>query len=1342
MSFTNSFTVHTDSEQGSDSEIKQERPLAIELMRRLSVAQKQRRSSVTKQNNLSPVKHKEMEQSFYQQEGEPSSTEEEKRHPMMQEWRQSPSGNEEEKRLPMMQEWRQSPSGTEEAKRLPMMQEWRQSPLDTDQEKRLSVTEINSFSVSAQEHRQSLSRQERIPSLKDWARTPSLTEQARRMSITVQDENVFVFKDLQPKESLGDHDDVMTFTPPLLWHLELESDTETLVERTHYFTHKHENIYRGLLRCLLHPLGSTKSTLGLRTGDLIDYLKEVFDVDRDDHEYFIREEVLNKPGHLQVNVGIIEASGLPISGTSDETPELYCLSSVIHPSRSSLKANRSPLSSPWISPKNSPNISPSTSPKLVSTFRQGSSIDQLIHRTQAIKSLQPKWNDEFQIELEDYLTDEIHIYVCNQDHNKLEPEGKHHHGLGNLFGFLRHTEHDKLGNEVCLGRIIIPVKEIAAEGSDAWFEITSLGTTFNKPKVVGKCHLKLSVSYTQDEYNGGMYFSHEDYCVAVKKFVSYECSKIKSSSPACPSDSLMSCQDQCILNMFSVAHQISGLSQNLALVICLLEQASSNQGHTHIDMTLPTALDKLHMTWAAMQLNQKDISQKMPITDAEIYHYRKAVGNYIHCKVPDMSELPSMFPPCLESLSKVKLKLGVSVQLLNLDLWEPNCSSRKSLHDKVVKRLQDDILKWIDNQITSISDHELVKDTVILEIPKLTDVISLASSHCNVLGVVRQFYNALGINYYREVVFVLERQIAGKARELMVDMDKYNKRYHNFQVNITLSSRHSLKLFFTLRKFFSVVRDNVNHSDLFRLSISSYQSWFNEALIFWLQTFRSEMVSRMEKALVIDKDVIVATSLVKYSNSSVDVLSCFAKVIEEWQKIDFGDPDCAQMGVTKVTDLICDGVRLYADKIHHILEKNGYYDGHRAEFDVTERLCITINNIEHVRQYLEELPKLLCWDSVNVIMSTTYESDKVGDQVLTVLQRLISTTNMEIHMKCRLLTQQIVEKMRVEMDKCIEIFTQKSPEKASSVDRLIGYLISNIKTLKEQLMQGIYPLIIEQLWKTTLVSLDEQLMIGQQPDYYTQMQQHLRALMAYFMRSGLCDDQINSIENCKVKERLDLNCMKSEDLMLKYFSNLAVKMTTPTEYYGHLAIKAAYMEETRGNVTIFIKVVQGLDLPGLDRSGLSDPYVIISLQPHVIFNTSKPQQTHVVEKTCNPVYNTTFSFPNTPKERLKKEGTVILLTVLDRDQIGSDDFAGEIVLRLSSIPCIKMHETVDSTPVVMMPVKRPSHPHEGAFQVLQERISWDKMAKAFVNERLRFIEHQRERTDKPTTKTGFFSWFF
>lgn len=62
-----------------------------------------------------------------------------------------------------------------------------------------------------------------------------------------------------------------------------------------------------------------------------------------------------------------------------------------------------------------------------------------------------------------------------------------------------------------------------------------------------------------------------------------------------------------------------------------------------------------------------------------------------------------------------------------------------------------------------------------------------------------------------------------------------------------------------------------------------------------------------------------------------------------------------------------------------------------------------------------------------------------------------------------------------------------------------------------------------------------------------------------------------------LKKRLDLNSKSSEDLMLEYFLMLAKQMATPTEYFGHLALKAAYMEETRGNVTIYVKGMLNLN---------------------------------------------------------------------------------------------------------------------------------------------------------------------
>jgi hypothetical protein len=69
------------------------------------------------------------------------------------------------------------------------------------------------------------------------------------------------------------------------------------------------------------------------------------------------------------------------------------------------------------------------------------------------------------------------------------------------------------------------------------------------------------------------------------------------------------------------------------------------------------------------------------------------------------------------------------------------------------------------------------------------------------------------------------------------------------------------------------------------------------------------------------------------------------------------------------------------------------------------------------------------------------------------------------------------------------------------------------------------------------------------------------------------------------------------------------------------------------------------------------------------------------------------------KEYLSTKGAVLLLSVYDYDRLKSDDFAGEIVVHLSSIPQIHMDRHVDSMPVLMMPLKRPAKDAEGPFSV-------------------------------------------
>ena len=95
------------------------------------------------------------------------------------------------------------------------------------------------------------------------------------------------------------------------------------------------------------------------------------------------------------------------------------------------------------------------------------------------------------------------------------------------------------------------------------------------------------------------------------------------------------------------------------------------------------------------------------------------------------------------------------------------------------------------------------------------------------------------------------------------------------------------------------------------------------------------------------------------------------------------------------------------------------------------QLCITLNNIEHVRLYLAELPQLLAYENIIMMVSTRHQSDDVGQQAMATLRRLIDMSNGEILQKSCVLLKQIVEKMRGDIERYMEIFTKKAPHKAS-----------------------------------------------------------------------------------------------------------------------------------------------------------------------------------------------------------------------------------------------------------------------------------------------------------------------
>ncbi|XP_052771175.1 protein unc-13 homolog D-like [Mya arenaria] len=1152
---------------------------------------------------------------------------------------------------------------------------------------------------------------------------------------------------------------------------------------------QHENVYRCLVRALLHPLGAQETISGLRHEDLLDYLKEVFDVDPATHELIIMEEKPNRPTQRQANVTVLEANGLIEEDLSKDTFNLYCLVMNQPARRKSTSSGSSPRAlspkqSRKMSPRNSQGNSASSSPigSPVAPRNESTGLSPLLSRkgvyfiepetarTSTVKnSSHPKWNEEFELDIENFRKDQLHVYVCDEEGSlETKPEKNKRHKQ--FMSILRHSdEHDNIISDRCLGKIRIPVRDISTLGTDDWFDIVSDVPCKGKPRVEGKCHLRLSISYKQAA-EGGCHQPNEDYLQIYRQCLkhTYSTSRQNHSRHVGDRYGCLCLKDHRILQVFAEAHRISKLSQSLSKLICLLEVQCEDELIYSGDVDLLYSLYDFQMTWDAMQIAQQNVLDRMPLTDMELSNYQRVASCYIELKSSKVDELPALFPPAIETINVLKTKLGVVVMLLDLELWEASCDGKAHISDRITKTIQARISDWIKDQMAEFEETKItVKDKMNYVIEKLIDFVNKASSHCIVIPVLQQFFNCIGVNYFRLVSLALDKTISPESMKITEKINRYKKRNANFPENIKMASKMSLRLYFSLKNLRGVISGCVSMRDSSLLGLTHYQMWFEESMTYWLHTFRTECVQRMEKAVEIDKDVVVVTSLAKYSHSSVDVLSCFSQVIGEWMNIGIHEPDCALMGMINITDIISDCARQYAEKIQLIIERNCYFDNiPKAEFNINDKLCITLNNIDHVRLYLSELPELLAWDTVIMRISTHHNNAAVGKQALGTLQRLIDTTNDEISSKCKSLLRQICEKMKVGIDRFIELFMRKNSVRTTdnlqSLDNLLCYISANLQTLEDQLMPNMFQYIIEQLWSVVVSSFCAQIQPG-----------HLRSMMSCLGRCGLDDHQLLNPECQALQDILDSNAKHSDTLMLEYYEGLSSDVMTPTVNCGYLSYTASYVEETRESISIIVTVFQCSNLPGLNPTGYSDPYVEVSLQPQKLFRLSRPQRTHVIKQSLNPVFNVNFQFPNVSKEVLKQPGNCILLSVFDHDYIGRDDFVGEVVVHLPTVIKMGMDESMDIMPVVIMPLKRPTKPTSGPYEVRQAKYrgkptsgpyevrqakyrgkptsgpyvilslrKWDKEAEKFITRRNRVVFRQNQRTDSVQYGGGIFSRVF
>ncbi|XP_055875420.1 BAI1-associated protein 3-like isoform X3 [Biomphalaria glabrata] len=1106
-----------------------------------------------------------------------------------------------------------------------------------------------------------------------------------------------------------------------------------------------ELLYIEVLYTIKHKIGTTSGGHSPYIQDLFQYAKEAFGVSPEDHARLLAKATEEKPPIVILNVNVIEASNLEAKD-ADGFSDPYCMLGIM-PGPSSDVDSGAGMSSDEETGKtrsekerlhhvNSKKFS--LRKKTKNTVVRDMLPAKLIKTTQVKpNTLNPVWNERFRFDLDDIHTDRLHLDIWDHDEEfsvveaaKKLNEVSGFKGLGRFFKQVAQSARSKDDTSIddFLGCVNIPLDDLPSTGISQWYKLEGRSSRSN---IQGEIHLKLTLATREDrgipeDDNWTDVRQHEDLmCI----FIEYELRKYQDASYKWTGD--LPQVARTILHQHAIQGDITEVQQ----AVCRW------QAYSRKHMEHPLSYDLLHDLLIDLDRLYKDgtLSREEEETLAESF------TNFIEYSKSLLRKMRDVYPPTNKTaITRLKLMLKCLSTIHVLEIFKKCCPFHSGLNSEIMSLIKKSTLEWYERTHSTYmggtqNDEDLLRGLIEL-CNQLNSDVYKAYHNYNPL-----FVELCSVHYFQVTYKQLEKVMSAHVQEVLkeelgeelsLDIEqilKSNDVHHEpsglGSPSLTLNTG-LFELYMNLQEFSRYSR-HLSASDIKQLSIINYYHWFKCAVSKWLAIAQHRSERRIKKAVEVEK-VAQVDAAVKYSTSAVDVCCCFTQITEFWKQLAWPDRVGAYPFVYKLTEDICNGAKLYADLVHTKLTDMGYYDD-EGQFDVTEELCITINNIEQVRRSLKPLPTLLDFSEIQQALELARDDPHPPKEATTgllgkaSLQGIIKQADEDMIRKILQVVDRVADKMRPDIKKDV-FHLNWAPESLpaeEAVEDLLEYLDSNLLTLNSNLLKTNFERILSSIWIEVLEEFREVLDTEEMrpPVFYQRMFQALTLLVDFFYANGNGLEMeailIESFQN--LRKELTMHKMDTKSLIETFYmeKNEQQAHTQSTEY-GQLQIRAVYKYDSH---KLLVEVLSAKDLIPLDANGLSDPYVLVSLVPEHVFPGISTQSTKIVKKTLNPVFDESFEFHIQPAQ-CAHHGATLTFTVMDHDLLFQNDFGGEAFLPLTDVSGVGGEEIsgYDVLNVISLPLIHPKISDRGALNVLRRR-TWDATAQDFIKKRY-LIEQQ------------------
>ncbi|XP_054710628.1 uncharacterized protein LOC129220266 [Uloborus diversus] len=770
------------------------------------------------------------------------------------------------------------------------------------------------------------------------------------------------------------------------------------------------------------------------------------------------------------------------------------------------------------------------------------------------------------------------------------------------------------------------------------------------------------------------------------------------------------------LVQFCEKNHMSPFSQALAELLMYLEWHNEKKTPEIEESAVYNALLRLEKAIVSNTSSWELYGQGYDGPDITLTHFEMNMieqnfSLYIMDLLNENSQEVLFFPLSGLDNSDVLVKWRIFEKIAGIKISPAETIYKQKLKECIRNRIKVEVSMWFEKEFQKLKLAG--KCTILKDIDSFTKSVADLTSHVamaiDVIASEGVLFEEAGCRYFDILSETIDEKLYPLCQLIMEFMDAYQTSHKSFHVNIRDSCALSHALYLQLKKLVHLLTSSEK-----RLSLQSYNSLFSEVFMHLLQVLKSECHHRIKRAVECElKDTIHSEE--KIYSSSVIVLNCFCTIIDEWKHMEIDDEELQIAFLVKLTDIVCDGAKICAEALENRQQKNLQM----KDLDYTKKACIIANSIEHIRQYLIDLPELMQWSVSTNVLKGDITNASLKEQVLRILNLIHQSMNTHLQNIAFKLLNLAVTSIQMQLEKPLYSWLQ-SQNPHQSFDKFMNFLNCNLELLNDFLKPELFADFSSYLWTSIITSIQSGFQEGFPPEYAKAIKVNTETLKDFFSYINMTQSNLHEPLLEQLMDLVEINSKSTVELQLEYYSQIAATVISPVEYLGHIAFQAGYKTIAPDIVDLYINVQKGQRLPAR-KLEMSELYVKVDLCPSAFFPNQVPFKTPpVTEDLDNPVFNGFFQFSKLPASVLSVKGAVIQVLVLNQDH----SYSAEAVLLLNQVQNMSGLSSLEFLPVYLMPLKKFDMSHT-CYQVIESRSRWDKTAKTFINKRAKPSKGQK-----------------